>query len=143
MSFRLWHVPLRVSTGAYILEQGLSKRDVDGQTAGWLHSRAVTAYPQLGSMDPERFARLLSTSEIALGAALLLPFVPSGVAGLGLLGFSGSLMRLYVRSPELHKEGSLRPNAQGVGLAKDAWMLGIALALVLDAVTGRGRGWKG
>ena len=134
---KLWRAPVRIATGAYILDQGISKLEANEETASWLHSRAVTAFPQFQQMEPMTFLRLFRTGEIALGAGLLLPIVPSGLAGLGLTAFSGALMRLYVRSPELHREGSLRPNMQGIGPAKDVWMLAIGLALVIDWLSSR------
>jgi hypothetical protein len=85
--------------------------------------------------------QLLSASEIALGAALLgIGIVPSGLAGLGLSAFGGSLTRLYLTAPGTRREGTVAaPSQQGVGLAKDSWMLAIGLALVLDSVLGSGR----
>jgi hypothetical protein len=35
------------------------------------------------------------------------------------------------------EEGSLRPTQHGIPLAKDAWMVGIGLALMIDEVVGR------
>jgi hypothetical protein len=132
-------VPGRLVTGAFILNSGLSKWEVDEETAAHMHGMAVGAYPFLASMKPKDFARLLSASEIALGTALLLPIVPAGLAGLGLTAFSGGLVGLYARTPGMTKEGSLLPTQQGIALAKDAWMLGIGLSLVLDEITERGR----
>jgi hypothetical protein len=137
MSFKAWHLPVRLATGAYILNSGLSKRNADKETAEQLHGFAVTAFPQFEETPPEQFVKMLSAGEIAVGAALLTPFVPTGVAGLALSGFSGLLSRLYWRAPGTHEEGSLRPTPQGVPLAKDAWMLGIGAALVLDALSDR------
>ena len=137
MSFKAWHLPVRLATGAYILNSGLSKRNADKDTAEQLHGFAVTAFPQFEETPPEQFVKMLSAGEIAVGAALLTPFVPTGVAGLALSGFSGLLSRLYWRAPGTHEEGSLRPTPQGVPLAKDSWMLGIGVALVLDALSDR------
>ena len=75
--------------------------------------------------------------EIALGTALLTPFVPSGLAGHALAGFSGGLTRLYWTAPGLRQSGSVRPTQQGIPIAKDTWLLAIGLALVLDAVLDR------
>jgi len=72
---------------------------------------------------------------MATGAALLLPFVPAAVAGLALTGFAGALLGLYARTPGMRREGSIWPTEQGITLAKDVWMLGIGLSLVLDDVT--------
>jgi hypothetical protein len=134
---RIRRVPLRLVTGAYILNAGLSKKDADADTAERLHGFATTAYPDLKRLRPEQFARLLSTAEIALGTALLTPFVPTGLAGLALAGFSGGLVGLYWRVPGMRKEGDIRPTQQGTPLAKDVWMLGIGVALLLDALTDR------
>jgi hypothetical protein len=38
----------------------------------------------------------------------------------------------------MRQNRSLRPTAQGTPLAKDAWLLGIGLSFVLDAVLSRG-----
>ena len=135
MAFKLWHVPVRLATGAFILNSGLSKREADKETAAQLHGFASTAYPQVAERPPEEFAKLLSTGEIAVGAVLLTPFVPTGGAGAALTGFAGLLGRLYWRTPGLHEEGSLRPTQQGTAIAKDVWMLAIGSALVLDALT--------
>ena len=129
------HLPLRVSTGAFILNSGLGKRSLEGEAAQGMHGMAVGAIPQLGQLDPNRFARLLSRAEIALGAALLAPFVPSALAGLGLAAFGAGLVQLYLRTPGMREPGSLRPTQQGIGLAKDIWMLGAGLTLVLDDLT--------
>jgi hypothetical protein len=39
----------------------------------------------------------------------------------------------------MRKQGSLFPTQQGIPLAKDAWMMGIGLALVIDDLTDRPR----
>jgi hypothetical protein len=137
MATKLWHVPVRLATGAIILDQGLLKLGADEDTAKWLHGQASQVFPQFADMDPKDFAQLLSTGEIALGTALLaIGFVPSGLAGLGLVAFSGSLTRLYLTSPGTRREGTIAPSHQGIALAKDSWMLAIGTALVVDALFG-------
>ncbi|MER7457690.1 hypothetical protein [Micromonospora sp. NPDC126480] len=126
------HVPLRVAVGAFILNSGLSKRTLEGEAAQGLHGMAVGAVPQLKQLEPDRFAMLLSRAETALGAALLAPFVPSALAGLGLAAFGAGLVQLYLKTPGMREAGSLRPTQQGIGLAKDVWLLGAGLTLVLD-----------
>ena len=96
---------------------------------------AVGTYPFLARMKPKDFTRLLAVSEIALGSALLLPVVPAGLAGAGLTAFSGGLLGLYACTPGMRKEGSPFPSERGITLAKDVWMLGIGLGLVIDAAT--------
>ena len=136
---KLSHLPLRAATGAFILNSGLGKRSLEGEAAGGLHGMATNAIPQVQRVAPERFARVLSGAEIALGAALLLPAVPSVLAGLGLAGFGAGLTRLYWKSPGMRQAGSPRPTQQGIGLAKDVWLLGAGLTLLLDDVLLRPR----
>lgn len=123
---------LRIPAGAFVLNSGLSKRGLDEMGATGLHGMASNAYPQLKHLRPEQFARLLSAGEIALGTALLVPFVPSAVAGIGLVAFAGGLVGLYLRTPGMRQEGSLRPTHEGIGLAKDVWLLAIGLALAIE-----------
>jgi len=125
-------VPLRAAAGAFVLNSGLTKRGADEATAKGLHGFASTAYPFLGRMEARKFTRLLSTAEIAIGAVVLFPLVPEVVAGALLTAFSAGLVGLYLKTPGMRQEGSLRPTEQGVPLAKDTWMLGIGLSLLAD-----------
>lgn len=134
-----WHIPLRVATGAFLLHSGLSKRGADEDTAQGLQGFASTAFPQAQSMEPTRFANRLGTAEVALGTALLVPLVPSSVAGAALTAFAGGLNRLYWKAPGMRQEGDIRPTESGMGLAKDAWMTAIGMALVIDGVSDRRR----
>lgn len=138
MALKAWHIPVRLATGAYILNSGLSKRGADEETAKGLHGFAAAAYPELESTPPDRFVKMLSTGEIAVGALLLTPVVPTAVAGMALTTFGGMLGRLYLNSPGTHEEGSLKPTEQGTPLAKDVWLLAIGTALTLDGL-GDGR----
>jgi uncharacterized membrane protein YphA (DoxX/SURF4 family) len=135
LPMKLRHLPQRIATGAFILNSGIGKLNADEETAAQLHGFAVGTYPFLAKLKPQDFARLLGGTEIALGAALLLPVVPSALAGAGLAVFSGGLLGLYARTPGMRKEGSPLPTQQGIPIAKDVWMLGIGLGLVLDDLT--------
>jgi hypothetical protein len=140
MRFRLWHLPVRAVTGAYILNSGLTKlKAQDEETRKHIHAMAANAYPQFEPLDPGLFTRMLAAGEVGLGAALLAPIVGPGVAGAGLTGFSAALLRLYWKIPGMRQPGSVRPSPDGTALAKDVWMLGIGLALMIDAVTARMR----
>ena len=119
----------RISAGAFILNSGLSKRGADAQTAAGMHGFAAGTYPFLKSVPPQQFIQGLATSEIALGALLLTPFVPTAVAGAALTVFSGGLLGLYLRTPGMRKPGSLAPTEQGLAIAKDSWLLGIGIGL--------------
>ncbi|WP_449064621.1 hypothetical protein [Planomonospora algeriensis] len=129
---RAHQLPARFSAGAIILNSGLGKQNADKQTAAGLHGMAAGTYPPLKDMDPEEFTRLLSRAEIALGAALLIPVVPSLLAGAALTAFAGGLLGLYLKTPGLRQEGSLRPTPEGNAIAKDVWLLGIGGGLVIE-----------
>ena len=136
-SVKAHHLPARVATGAFILNSGIGKLRADEEAAAQLHGFAAGAYPFLARLKPADFVRLLAVSEITLGAALLLPVVPAAVAGAGLAAFSGGLLGLYARTPGMRKENSPFPTQQGTPLAKDVWMMGIGLGLVIDDLTDR------
>jgi uncharacterized membrane protein YphA (DoxX/SURF4 family) len=126
------HLPQRVATGAFILNSGVGKLSADDEAAAQLQGFATAAYPFLGKLKARDFKRLLAVSEITLGAVLLLPVIPSVVAGAGLAAFSGGLIGLYARAPGLRKQGSVQPTQEGIPLAQDIWLMGIALGLVVD-----------
>ncbi|WP_341481691.1 hypothetical protein [Arthrobacter caoxuetaonis] len=129
---KLSHIPLRLTTGAYILNSGLNKRNLDEESAAGLQQMAGNAFPQVLDLEPARFGKLLSAAEITLGLTLLTPFIPSRLAGLALGAFSGGLVTMYLKTPELTEEDGFRPSPAGVPYAKDLWMLGVAGALILD-----------
>jgi hypothetical protein len=127
----------RISAGAFILNSGLGKRGADAETAAGIHGFAAGTYPFLKSIPPQQFAKGLATSEIALGALLLTPFVPTAVAGAALTAFSGGLLGLYLRTPGMRKPGSLAPTEQGLSIAKDSWLLGIGIGLLTRGLIDR------
>ncbi|SDO48036.1 hypothetical protein SAMN04515671_1074 [Nakamurella panacisegetis] len=132
LAAKLRRAPLRLAAGAYILNSGLGKLKGDKETAAGAHGMAVGAYPVLAKVPDTVFLKGLAVSEIALGAALLFPLVPAGLAGLALTGFAGSLLGMYARTPALH-DSKFRPSQGGVPFAKDIWMAGIGVGLVIDA----------
>jgi hypothetical protein len=67
-----------------------------------------------------------------------LPLVPSVVAGAALTGFALALLGLYLRTPGMREQGSLRPTPQGIPLAKDVWLAGIGASLFIDGLIKRG-----
>jgi uncharacterized membrane protein YphA (DoxX/SURF4 family) len=131
---KLRNVPTRLATGAYILHAGWEKWHGDEERAAGVHGMAAHALPVFKSMKPTDFLRTLSVGELALGAALLTPFVPTVLVGAGLTGFSGALVATYLRTDGLHRPGSVWPTAQGIGVSKDVWMLGIGLGLLADGL---------
>ena len=140
MVLRASHIPVRLATGAFILNSGLSKiREGDEEFHKQIHGMASNAYPAFESMDATTFTKLLGAGEIALGSALLVPFVSSTVAGAGLAAFSGGLLGLYMRTPGMRMNDSVRPSPEGLGLAKDSWLAAIGTGLVVDSLVTRGR----
>ncbi|GLZ11438.1 hypothetical protein Acsp04_16730 [Actinomadura sp. NBRC 104425] len=134
---KLRTVPGRLACGAYILHSGLELWKGDKEQAAATHGMAAAAFPFLRDVPPHRFLRLLAAGQIATGAALLAPFVPSALAGAALTGFGGSLVAFYLRAPGLRKPGSVWPSREGIGVSKDVWLLGIGLGLLADAATER------
>jgi hypothetical protein len=135
MSFaaKLRRAPGRITTGALILNSGLGKLKGDEATAQAIHGMASGAYPQFKKVEPKLFLKSLAIGEVALGASLLTPLAPAGLVGLGLVAFSGSLLGMWWRTPGMHE--GLKPTQAGTAIAKDIWMLGIGVGLVIDAVT--------
>ncbi|MFF5211648.1 hypothetical protein [Streptosporangium sp. NPDC000396] len=129
---RSHQLPVRIAAGSFILNSGLTKAAADAETARQIHGMASGAYPFLKDMDPEEFTRCFAKGEIALGVALLVPIVPSLLAGAALTAFAGGLVGLYLKTPGLRQEGSLRPTPEGIAIAKDAWLLGIGTSLVTE-----------
>lgn len=131
---KLRNIPTRLVTGAFIMNSGLEKWNAGPEMAAGLQGMASGAYPQLGQLPATQFLKSLSVGEIAVGAALLSPFVSPLVAGAALTGFSAGLVGLYARTPGMRKPGSIFPSQEGIGLSKDVWMLGIGVGLVLDGL---------
>jgi uncharacterized membrane protein YphA (DoxX/SURF4 family) len=136
---KLAHLPLRAAIGAFFINSGLEKRTLEEEPASAVHGMAVAAVPALKGLPPRTFARVLAGTEIAIGTALLLPVIPSVVVGVGLCGFSAGLLRLYWVTPGLHPPGNPRPTQAGIPLAKDLWLFGAGLTLILDDVIESGR----
>jgi hypothetical protein len=132
---KISHVPMRLATGAFILNSGLWKMNAVEEVAEDVHGFATAAYPELKRLRPEQFVRLLVAGEIAVATALLTPVVPASIAGAALTAFSAGLLGLYFKVPGMHQKGSLKPTQSGIPIAKDVWLLGIGLSLPLDGLT--------
>ena len=137
MGVKFHHVPPRLACGAFILNTGVSKRSLDVEGATGLRDQAAIAFPALKKMDPVRFGKALSTFEIALGVALLAPVVPTWIAAVGLSGFSAALMRVYLTTPGMTREDGIRPAPAGMGIARDVFMLGSGLGLLVEELTAK------
>jgi uncharacterized membrane protein YkgB len=112
------------------LNSGIEKLSADEERAARLHAMASGAFGFLEPLAPSPFVRALAATEIAIGAALVLPVVPDRLAGLALTPFAGGLVYLYTQTEAFHQPGSLRPSVQGTAVAKDIWLLGIGLSLL-------------
>ena len=129
---KLRRAPLRLATGAYIVNSGIGKLSAGDAGADGIHGMAAGAYPVVKKVEPKVFTKVLAAGEIVVGSALLLPVVPAGLAGLALAGFGAALLGLYARTPGVHDK-YYRPNQEGAGLAKDIFLVGIGAGLVIDA----------
>ncbi len=133
LAAKLRRAPGRIAAGTFILNAGLGKvRSTNEEQAKALHGMATGTYPFLARVEPKLFMKALGIGETALGAAVLLPLVPAGLAGLGLTGFGGGLLGLYVRTEGMHDE-KLRPTQQGTAIAKDVWLTALGVGLLIDA----------
>ena len=106
---------------------------IAGELAGLRH--AIHREPEIGLNLPRTQQKVLAALdglplEIATGTALLTPVVPNKLAGAALTAFSGSLLAMYLRTPAMHKPGSVWPAPPGMAVSKDVWMLGIGLGLL-------------
>jgi hypothetical protein len=111
LPIKLRHLPGRIVAGAFILNSGLNKRHADEGTVARLHGMATGTYPFLGKIPAPLFVKLLSTGEITLGAALLLPLVPSGLAA------------TTIRVHQTARDEEDRPGqAQQLGYRHRAWL---------------------
>ena len=131
----LTQVPLRLATGAYILHSGIGKVGADEGTAQYLHGAAASTYPAVfKDMEPATFARVLAAPEIGVGAVLLAPMVPATIAGAALTGFGAGLVGMYLRTPSMTLDDGIRPSQEGMGVAKDVWLVGAGLTLLTQGV---------
>ena len=137
---RLSHLPLRVSTGAFILNSGLGKRHLDEQSAAGLQAMAAAGLPQVKQVSPKIFGKALSVTEMAVGALLLTPFVSPVVAGAALTAFGSGLLQTYRSNAGMTLPDGLRPTPEGITMAKDVWLVGTGLALVIDGLIDGGKG---
>jgi hypothetical protein len=129
---RLRDLPMRVSTGAYIVHAGIGKWNGAQAVADGVHGMTAGAFPAVADVPPARFLKFVAGSELLIGGALLAPFVSNKLAGLGLTAFAGGLLGIYLRTPSMHKPGSIWPTPAGTAVSKDVWMLGIGLSLLAD-----------
>lgn len=127
------HVPLRLTTGAFIVNSGLNKLKADQEAAEQMHGWASSVYPMFKDMKPAEFTKLLGYGEIGVGALLLLPTVPSAVAGGVLAAFGSGLVGMYLNTPGMTQDDGIRPTEEGTAVAKDVWLVGAGLTLAMQS----------
>lgn len=127
---RVANQPIRLAAGSFILNAGIGKLSADEERSAGLHGMAKGSFPFFEKVPPQQFAKALAASEVALGAALVLPVVSDQLAGLGLTAFASGLVWMYLHTDGMHEENSVRPTHAGTALAKDVWLLGIGLTLL-------------
>jgi len=142
LPIKLRDVPGRAVAGAYVLHSGVEKMSADPEHAAGIHGMAAGTYPFLAKLPPEKFTRALGVGEMAVGAVLLTPLVPTAVAGLALAGFAAALTGVYARTPGMRRPGSIWPSQAGIGLSKDVWLLAMGAGFVADALVSRRNGWN-
>jgi uncharacterized membrane protein YphA (DoxX/SURF4 family) len=135
ISSNIRRAPLRLSTGAFVVNSGISTFNADDETTKRLQTTAARLVPQVERMQPRTFARVLAAGEVTLGTALMLPVVPAAVAGLGLSAFAASLLAAERPTNGQHANGKGEPTTQATPTATEAWMLGAGVSLLLDALT--------
>ncbi|AJE66152.1 hypothetical protein [Corynebacterium glutamicum] len=121
---------LRGVSGAYILQSGYGKLGLPNEAAAGIQGLAATGIPVVADMDSDTFGKFVAYSELGIGGALLAPFIPSRLAGLGLGAFSAGLLAIYFRNPAMTQDDGIRPSQDGTGLSKDLFLAAIAGALV-------------
>ncbi len=132
MAAKLRRAPMRIATGAFILNSGLQKLSADDESAKGVHGMAAGAYPAFESTAAEvvRAHARHRRDHAGRGAA------DADRPRLARRRRAGRLLRcaagMWWRTPGMHEEGSPRPTQQGTAIAKDSWMLGIGTGLVLD-----------
>ena len=130
-------IPLRLASGAFILNSGLNKRGISAEQAQGLRDMSARGLPALANLSPEQFKKFIVTTEIGVGSALLAPFVPGWLAGSALTAFSGGLFSMYLNTPEMTEADGVRPSQEGTGVAKDIFLVGSGLAITADSVANR------
>ncbi len=75
---KLSTLALRTIPGAFILNAGIGKLKLDKDSAAGLQQMGATGVPAVKNLSPETFGKALAYGEIAVGAALLTPWSPTG-----------------------------------------------------------------
>ena len=63
-SAKIRRTPLRLATGAFIVNSGIDHLKVDEETQGQLHEMAAGTYPFLRKVDPRLFSKALAVPAV-------------------------------------------------------------------------------
>src|SRR5699024_2685751 len=110
---KLSPAPLRAVPGAFILGSGIGTPGMDDATAGGLQQMAANGVPMVENLTASQLGKFLSYGEIAVGSALLLPFVPTRIAGAALTTFAAGLVSNYFSIDSMTKDDGIRPSEDG------------------------------
>lgn len=130
-------IPLRLTAGAFILNSGINKTKLTDEQAEEMRDLGANGLPFLKDLTPKQFKQFIVASELGIGAACLLPFVPGWLAGLAVTGFSGGLLAMYKNTDFMTESDGIRPSEQGTAVAKDVFLFGIGTALMVDGAVNR------
>ncbi len=130
----LAQLPLRLTTGAFVLNSGIGKLNLTTEEAEGLQQMAANGVPVLADMSPEAFRRFIAVTEISVGAMQLIPKVPGWLAGSALGVFSAGLINMYLNTPGMTQDDGVRPTSEGTAVAKDIWMLGAGASMIVDSL---------
>src|SRR5699024_1622364 len=100
----LAQLPLRLTTGAFVLNSGIGKLSISDEEAEGLQQMAANGVPVLADMSPAAFRRVIAATEISVGAAQLIPKVPGWLAGSALSAFSAGLLNMYLNTPGMTQD---------------------------------------
>ena len=112
----LAQLPLRLTTGAFVLNSGIGKLSLSDEDAEGLQQMAANGVPVLADMSPAAFRRFIAFTEIGVGAAQLIPKVPGWLAGSALSAFSAGLLNMYLNTPGMTQEDGVRPSSDGTAV---------------------------
>src|SRR5699024_12425088 len=94
---------------------------MDEETAAGLQQMAANGVPMVENLTADQFGKFLTYGEIAVGSALLLPFVPTRIAGAALTTCAAGLVSNYFSIDAMTKDDGIRPCEHGVPAANDTW----------------------
>lgn len=131
---------LRAVPGAFIVNSALGKLGADAETSAGMQQMAASGIPALKNLPSDQFGKILGASELAVGGALLSPFVSNRLAGAALSAFGAGLLTMYFKNDSMTESDGIRPSQEGIPLAKDSWLVAMGAALIAMDSSERVRG---